>query len=114
MMIEVERYRKRIDEILVKGKGYRAAGFSAGKLAEELGVSIYKLSRIMGEAYGMTYTEKVHSCRVQEAMRLLKNQRWEDYTVDDIGAMVGFGNRQSFFVAFKKMTGTTPERFRLS
>ena len=114
MMTEVERYRKKIDEILVKEKRYRASGFSAGKLAEELGVSIYKLSRIMGEVYGMTYAEKVHSCRVQEAMRLLKNQRWEDYTVDDIGAMVGFGNRQSFFAAFKKVTGTTPERFRLS
>ena len=46
-------------------------------------------------------------------MRHLKDKRFAPYSIDDIGLMVGFRNRQSFFSAFKKVSGTTPEKYRL-
>ncbi len=106
------RYKDCIDEILIKEKRYRTPNFSAGKLAEMLGVPAYKLSRIIKEEYGMAYTDIVHYYRVQDAAKHLKDRRLAPYTVDDIGAMVGFSNRQSFFTAFRKVMGTTPERYR--
>lgn len=102
-----------IDEILIKGKRYRDPMFSANELASMLGVSVWKLSRIVKKEYGMGYVEIVHECRVKDAMRHLKDERFEAYSIDDIGAMVGFGNRQSFFSAFKKIVGMTPERYRM-
>lgn len=101
-----------IDEILIRGKKYRNPRFSAGELAEMLGVSGWVLSRIVKKEYGMSYTEVVHGCRVKDAIRLLRDKRFEAYSVDEIGAMVGFGNRQSFFGAFKKIVGITPEKYR--
>ncbi len=105
-------YKTRIDTTLIKGKKYRDPDFSAQTLAEMLEVSASKLSRIIKDGYGMTYTDIVHSCRVQDAKRYLKDARMLPYSVDDIGVLVGFKNRQSFFNAFRKATGTTPERFR--
>ncbi|MDE5740148.1 MAG: helix-turn-helix domain-containing protein [Bacteroidaceae bacterium] len=105
-------YKTRIDDLLIKGKKYRDPNFSAQTLAEMLEVSASKLSRIIKEEYGTSYTNIVHGYRVQDAKRYLKDARMLPYSVDDIGALVGFKNRQSFFNAFRKATGTTPERFR--
>ena len=111
-MDKLETYKERIDAILIRGKGYLAPDFSAQQLAEEMGISAFALSRLLKTIYGMSYSEIVHTYRIQDAMRHLKDKRLAPYSIDDIGAMVGFKNRQSFFSAFKKATGTTPEKFR--
>ncbi|MCH5312685.1 MAG: AraC family transcriptional regulator, partial [Prevotella sp.] len=86
--------------------------FSAGNLAEMRGVSVWNLSRIVKKEYGKRYAEIVHEYRIKDAMIYLRDKRFETYSVYDIGAMVGFGNRQSFFWAFKKVAGMTPEKYR--
>lgn len=101
-----------IKRLLVKRRLYQDPHFSAQQLAEMMGISAFKLSRIIRTELGTTYTNIVHSLRVENAMRHLKDKRFAPYSIDDIGKMVGFNNRQSFFTAFKKITGTTPERFR--
>ena len=107
-----DTYKESIDAILIKRKGYLAPEFSAQQLAEQLGISAFTLSRILKTSYGMSYSDIVHTYRVQDAKRPLKDKRFAPYSIDDIGMMVGFKNRQSFFTAFKKATGTTPEKFR--
>ncbi len=105
-------YKDQIEAFLVKGKNYHNPSFSAKRLAEMVGVSPYKLSRILKREFGMSYTDIVHAYRIQDAKRYLKDKRLESVSVDDIGAMVGFHNRQSFFEAFRNTTGTTPDKFR--
>lgn len=112
-MDKANTYKDLIEEILIRGKRYRDPDFSARKLAEALGVSSFQLSRIIKATYGISYADIVHSFRIQDAMRHLKDKRFTPYSIDDIGLMVGFRNRQSFFSAFKKVSGTTPEKYRL-
>jgi AraC-like DNA-binding protein len=105
-------YNALIENILIKEGKYRDPNFSAQVLAGLLGVSASKLSRVIKNEYGMTYTNLVHNLRIQDAKRYLKNVRMSAYSIEDIGTFAGFKNRQSFFNAFRKATGTTPERFR--
>ena len=113
-MEETKAYKNIIDHVIRVEKKYRDPDFSACKLAERLGIRSYTLSRIIKSEFGVTYTDIVHTLRVHDAMRHLKDKRFSPYTVDDIGVMVGFCNRQSFFSAFKKATGMTPEKYRLT
>ena len=101
-MKEKKYYKNLIDHIIRVEKKYRDPDFSACKLAEKLGIRSYTLSRIIKSEFGTTYTDIVHTLRVQDAMRHLKDRRLSPYTVDDIGVMVGFCNRQSFSVHSKK------------
>ena len=111
-MEKLETYKESIDAILIKGKWYLVPDFSAQQLAEQLGISIFSLSRLLKAIYGKSYSDIVHAHRIQDATRHLKDKRFAPYSVDDIGMMVGFKNRQSFFTAFKKLTGMTPDKFR--
>ncbi|MBR0046069.1 MAG: AraC family transcriptional regulator [Bacteroidaceae bacterium] len=105
-------HKEQIDRILISGKAYCDPDFSAAKLAELIGVTVFQLSRILRKEYGTSYPHIVHTHRILDAKRHLKDKRYAPYSIDDIGALVGFKNRQSFFAAFKKATGTTPEKFR--
>lgn len=111
---KTEAYRDCIDRIVRKQKAYRDACFNANRLAEMIGVEGYELSRILKRAFGMSFTDMVNGLRTEDAMRYLKDTRLKGCTIDDIGAMAGFGNRQTFHEEFKKRTGSTPAQYRTS
>ena len=43
---------------------------------------------------------------------MLVDKRYADKIIEDIASMVGFANRQSFYAAFYKNMGETPNNFR--
>lgn len=106
--------KKQILDIVIHKKKYRDQTFSAHSLADEMGVSIYQLSRIMKRDLNMSYTDLVHQARIKDAQKYLVSIRGRKMTVDDISVMVGFNNRQSFFSAFRKWVNKTPEQYRNS
>lgn len=111
-MQKQNNHKELIDKILIKEKRYCDPNFSAKQLAEMLGVTPYKLSKILQTEFGKSYADIVHSHRIEDAVRLFQDKRFDAYTVDDIGFMVGYRNRQSFFTAFKNFTRQTPKHFR--
>lgn len=107
-------YKKQIIEIVINKKKYRDQDFSAHDLAEMLGISIFQLSRVLKRELSMSYTDLVHQARIKDAQKYLVSKRGRKLTIDDIGVMVGFNNRQSFFAAFKKWVEMTPEQYRVT
>ncbi len=50
----------------------------------------------------MNYSCLLNEYRVKDALHLLTDKRYADKNVEEISAMVGFANRQSFYAAFYK------------
>ena len=46
--------------------------------------------------------------RIKDAKHLLVDKRYADKNVEEISSMVGLSNRQSFYAAFYKNVGETP------
>lgn len=102
----------RILEIIVVRKKYRDPEYSAKALAEELETNTRYLSAVINSRFGMNYSCLLNEYRVKEAMHLLTDKRYLEKTVEEISSMVGFANRQSFYAAFYKNVGETPNNFR--
>ena len=64
------------------------------------------------ELYGQNYSCLLNEYRVKDALHLLTDKRYADKNVEEISAMVGFANRQSFYAAFYKNVGKTPNGYR--
>lgn len=109
---DADIWRKRITDALIKSKRYRDIDYSASVLAQELCISPSTLSRLLRFAMGCSYTDLANTHRVKDSTKMLISMKYQQYTVDEIGLMAGFRNRQSFFTAFAKHTGTTPQKFR--
>ena len=106
-----ELYDKILNIIVVQKK-YRDPDYSAKDLAKELQTNTRYLSAVINSRFGMNYSCLLNEYRIKDALHLLTDKRYTDKNVEEISAMVGFANRQSFYAAFYKNIGETPNGYR--
>ena len=94
----MDKMQEQIMNIIVFQKKYRDKDYSAKKLAEEIGTNTRYISAVVNTRFHMNYTQFVNS--------------YQDQNVAEIGDMVGFANRQSFYASFFRFTGITPRQYR--
>lgn len=106
--------KEKILNVIVMQKKYKDKDYSAKKLAEDLGTNSRYISAVVNVRFHMNYTSFVNKYRIEEAMAMLIDQRYQDLSMEEISDMVGFSNRQSFYASFYRITGTTPRDFKQS
>ena len=98
--------------IVVAQKKYRDPHYSAKQLAEDLKTNPRYLSAVINSRFGMNYSSLVNEFRVRDAVHMLTDKRYLDLTMEEIGKMTGFANRQSFYAAFFKEKGEAPHQYK--
>ncbi|MGI6232066.1 MAG: helix-turn-helix domain-containing protein [Prevotella sp.] len=111
MMDDLE---KRIRDKIVTQKKYLDKGYSAKKLAEDLGTNTRYISAVVNVRFHMNYTSFVNLHRIKEAMELMVMPKYQKLNMEELSDMVGFSNRQSFYAAFTKVVGTTPRSYKVA
>lgn len=107
-----DRLKAEIFRIMLLEKRYKERGFTAARLAEMLSTNSRYVSIVLHSAYHANYTSFVNRLRVDESMNILANPKYDELNVEDVSDMVGFANRQSFYAAFYKNLGETPNGYR--
>ena len=102
----------RILTVIVAEKKYRDPDYSAKQLAQDLDTNPRYLSAVINSRFGMNYSSLVNQHRVREAAHMLLDKRFVDKTMEEIGLMAGFANRQSFYAAFFKEKGEAPHQYK--
>ena len=83
-----------------------------GDVAAMLGVGPRTLSAVLKREGGGNFCSFVSDLRLAEAERLLRLCRYARFSAEQIGLMVGFASRQSFYPHFKSKYGCTPIEYR--
>lgn len=81
---------------------------SVAEIAEMAGTSVRSLQRRLSVA-GLTYSELLEAARFEKAAKLLLTT---DVKVIDVAFAAGYADPAHFTRAFRRMSGTTPRRFR--
>lgn len=79
------------------------------ELATLLGMTRERLSRDFAAAYGVALSAYLKSRQVRHAERLLAAS---DLSTTRIGYLCGFGTRRTFYRAFRRNTGLSPDQYR--
>lgn len=109
----MDELKEKILNVIVMQKKYKDRNFSAKRLAEELGTNTRYVSAVVNVKFHMNYTSFVNKYRIEEAMSILVDKRYQDLRIEEVSDMVGFSNRQSFYASFYRLTGITPREYRL-
>ena len=109
----MDEMKEKINRIIVMEKKYLDKDYSARKLAEDLGTNTRYISAVVNVRFHMNYTSFINKFRIEEAMAILVDRRYQKLRMEEISDMVGFSNRQSFYASFYKMMHMTPRQFRL-
>jgi len=83
----------------------------AEALAEMLNVSPRQLDRILLDAYGMNFRDKLNQTKLNYAIDLLSNQT---LSIGQIAQMLDYSSSTAFGAFIKKLTGQTPSQLRRS
>lgn len=109
----MDELKEKILNIILIQQRYKDKNYSAKQLAEDLGTNTRYISAVVNVRFHMNYTSFVNKFRIEEAMTLLVDKRYQDLNMEDISDMVGFSNRQSFYASFYRINGVTPRDYKM-
>lgn len=99
-----------LEEVLSHLQENPADNRSLAEHAQRAGTAERTLIRRCLRDLGMPFAEWKQRLRVVKAMPMLEANR----TVESISASLGYSNASSFIAMFKRMTGATPDEYRVS
>ena len=108
----MDELKEKILNVIVMQKKYKDKDYSAKRLAEDLGTNTRYISAVVNVKFHMNYTSFVNKYRIEEAMSILIDKRYQDLRIEEVSDMVGFANRQSFYASFYRIMGITPKEYR--
>jgi AraC-like DNA-binding protein len=103
---------QRASDFLLKDKNFKNLDLTLDFLSKELSVNRNYLSRAINRTTGKNFNNYINEYRVKEAIKMMSDEKMSLLSIDSIALEVGFGNRISFYQAFKKITGLSPSEFR--
>jgi AraC-like DNA-binding protein len=109
----MDEMKERILSIIVMQKKYKDKDYSAKRLAEDLGTNTRYVSAVVNVRFHMNYSSFINKYRIEEAMSILVDKRYQDLRMEEVSDMVGFANRQSFYASFYKIMKMTPREYRM-
>jgi AraC-like DNA-binding protein len=96
---------------LEKSKSYHNHKFTISELAMEVGIQPYAISNAINTVAKMNYNDFINSYRIKAFTQKVTSKEYQNYTIEAIANECGFKNKSTFFTAFKKQTGLTPNQY---
>ena len=106
---EAQRIVAGLQKLMNEQELFRNPNLKVGDLAREINIPSHQLSRILNDSLQKNFTLFVNEYRVNAACKMLLHQT--NFTIEAIGDEVGFNSKSTFFAAFKKIKGLTPNAY---
>ena len=87
------------------------ADFSLEQLAELAQSNTTYVSLVINNVLKQNFRSFLNTYRVREAQRLFSEPDAEKYTIESVSLRVGFKSQNTFYIAFKEITGVTPKYY---
>lgn len=95
-------------------KPYQESELTLAELAGQVNIQPHYLSQIINQKLNCTFLDFINGYRVEAAKSMLRDEKYEHYTILATAYEAGFNSKTAFYSAFKKHTGTTPSGYRKS
>ncbi len=109
---ETEQLKWRLENMMLQEKPYLQPELTLFDLAAKLNISAHQLSFLINQVFGQNFNSFINQHRVEEAKRLLIDDKLSHLNLLGIGFEAGFNSKTAFNTTFKKMTGLTPSAYK--
>lgn len=93
-------------------EAYTSPELTIINLAEGLQVHPKLVSTTINNISKENFNAYVNRLRIEKALELIKSGKLYAYSMEGIGHEVGFNSKSAFYAAFRKVTGTTPIKYK--
>lgn len=110
--IEIDVVFEKLQELIIGKQLYKDPDLSLSLLSGLLKMSPQKISMAINIKFKSNFNGFINHYRVKEAVVLLRDEEFKNYTIAFIAFETGFNSLTSFNAAFKRETNKTPSAFR--
>ncbi len=107
---EATQLTRKLNELIVEEQLFKNADLKIAEVAERLQMQSHKLSQLINEHLGKSFTVLVNEHRIHAAQELIRFER--NMKLEAVGYDCGFNSVSTFYAAFRKVTGTTPAKYK--
>jgi AraC-like DNA-binding protein len=90
---------------------YLKPRYALADLAASTGIPYYYLSAVINQEYGWNFNDYINWFRVKYVKDLMVKPEVNQYTLEGVAQMAGFGSRATFARAFHRFEGCTPTEY---
>lgn len=110
-----EKIKEILDKLIQyieKDKAYLDPQLTVYTVASNLRINQKYISQVIHTEMGTNFISLINKYRIEEAKRIIAEDKSRNYTIEGIGQMAGFNSRATFYKTFRKFCGKTPAEFR--
>jgi len=107
---EAEDLIIQLEAFMEKELAYKNANLTMPVVAKHLGLSSTRLSQLLNDNLNKPFALFVNEYRIAAAQKLLLSEK--AIKMEVIAEMCGFNSQSTFYSAFKKITDSTPAKYR--
>lgn len=106
--VKKQNYKKKIEEFIQTEKPYFKKKYSIREFAIDCDIPVHHLSIVINGEYNCNYTDFINRYRINFIIDHRYDEKWNSFSLEGLASEAGFNSRNSFLIAFKKVTGQTP------
>ncbi len=102
----------RIKNHVSKKETFTNPDLSIQDVSKSLNIPAAKVSQAINGCSNMNFKAYVNSIRIEYSKELLRDAKYDKYSIEGIANETGFKSRSAFYTAFKTNTSLTPAQFK--
>ncbi|MFK7813312.1 MAG: helix-turn-helix domain-containing protein [Maribacter sp.] len=110
--VEAEDLSKQLNHLMENEKIYTNADLKLSDVASKMNILPHTLSQLINDNLGKSFTLLINEYRIEEAKNLIQSN--SHLKLEAVGFDCGFNSKSTFYSVFKKITNTTPAKFKES
>lgn len=100
-----------LEQLMKESKPFLNSHYSLKELAEDLNLPLYQVSAFINQATGKNFNDYLNCQRIQYCIDFIRAGKADNLNMNGISQQCGFNNRNTFAIAFKKVTGQLPSEY---
>ena len=109
---EAENLTTQLNDLMEKEKIFTNPDLKLSVVAGKMNILPHTLSQLINDNLGKSFTSLINEYRVQEAKDLIQSNT--HIKLEAVGYDCGFNSKSTFYSVFKKITKTTPAKYKES
>ncbi|MGB0521601.1 MAG: helix-turn-helix domain-containing protein [Flammeovirgaceae bacterium] len=107
---EAQELLMQLEQLMEQEALFKNPNLKLNDVAKALNILPHRLSQLLNDNLGKSFTSYINELRVAAAKKLLKTDH--PFTLEALGYECGFSSQSNFYASFRKITGTTPAKYK--
>jgi len=109
---DLKNLMEKIEDYVINSESYARPELTIMDVADNLKTHPKRISTAINTISKQNFNAYINRHRIKKAINLLEKKTAENFSIEGIGLEVGFQSKSAFYSSFKKITGTTPSKYK--